>query len=116
MDSSPYDDLLRAAARAICAATSITKAGDADVIFDTPDDLTWDMSTSPPTAAPRWRLYEERARAALEAMNFPEIAEIIAAILKTVEKGRSASAPQILEHAFEDIEKLSRLILRKIDV
>jgi len=102
---------VRRAAKAICATTNIAKPGTSDIIFDAPDDLTWDASISPPNPVPRWRLYEDRAQAAIDALDLPEIASMAAYIIKQVERGRNATAPQIVEHAFQEIEALARNLL-----
>jgi hypothetical protein len=113
MESPLYQALVRKAARAICATTNIAKSGAGDVIFDAPDDLTWDASISPPIPVPRWRLYEECGRAAVEALDLPQIASMAALLIKQVERGRNATAPQIIDHAFQEIEALARNILQR---
>ena len=114
MDASVYETIVRKVARAICAATNIAKPGQNDVILDAPDDLSWDATVSPPRPVPRWILYEERGRAAVDAMNISKIAEMAAFIVRQVDKGKNATAPQIVDHAFQDIEKLARGILDQV--
>ncbi len=115
MEASNYDSLVQRAARAICAATNIAAPGEREVIYDAPDDLTWDKSTVPPQPAPRWRLYEERGRAAVNAVGVSQIADALRAILKQVERGRNAVAPLIVERAFQDIESLARRALDQVE-
>lgn len=111
MDESEYHTMVRKAARAICASTNVAKPGEPDVIYDAPDDLSWDVSEGSPRAIPRWRIYEKPARAAIEALGIADLQDRIAAVLRAVERGRAAAAPQILDHALSDIETLVRGIL-----
>ncbi len=111
MASSHYEALVRIAARAICANTKLSRPGATDVIYDAPDDLIWDRSTVPPRPAQRWRLYEERGRAALNAVGIAQMTDALLSILKQVERGRNAAAPLIVEHAFRDIDSLARSAL-----
>ena len=84
------------------------------MIYDAPDDLMWDHSTVPPRPAQRWRLYEEPARAALNAVGIFQMADALISILKQVERGRKAAAPLIVEHAFRDIDGLARVALEHL--
>ncbi len=114
MASSHHEALVRRAARAICANTIISRPGAADVIYDAPDDLIWDNSTNPPRPAQRWRLYEERGRAALNAVGFAQTTEALISILKQVERGRNAAGPLIIERALRDIDALARSALERL--
>lgn len=114
MASSYFEVLVRKAARAICAHTNLSKPGETDVIYDVPDDLTWDHSTIPPRPAPRWRLYEEPGRAALNALGLDEMTDALLSIIRQVERGRNAAAPVIADHAFRDIEALARGALERL--
>jgi hypothetical protein len=105
MERFDYERLVHKAARAICANTNIAKRGQSEVVFDAPDDVTWDTSSTPPIAIPRAALYEAQGRAAVETLGIAKIADALFSILKQVERGRNATAPQIVEHAFHDIEK-----------
>ena len=84
------------------------------MIYDVPDDLMWDQSTVPPRPAPRWRLYEERGRAALNAVGIAQMTDALLSIVKQVERGRNAAAPLIVDHAFRDIEALARGALERL--
>jgi hypothetical protein len=114
MAPSPYDALVRKAARAICAKTKLSRPGPTEVIYDAPDDLMWDQSTIPPRAQQRWRLYEEPGKAALEAAGIFQIAEALIAIRAHIKKGQNAVAPQIAEHAFRTIDDLARGVLDRL--
>ena len=81
MAGSPFDTLIQRAARAICAKTNVARPGEPVVIFDNPDDLTWDGSETPPRPVPRWLLYEDRARAALEAIHVADVSQALHSIL-----------------------------------
>jgi hypothetical protein len=108
MERDDFEKLVQIAARAICANTNIAKRGQPEEVFDAPDDVTWDTSSAPPRALPRWALYEPQGRAVVESLGVVEIADALVSILKQIERGRNATAPQIVEHAFQDIEKLAR--------
>jgi hypothetical protein len=115
MEFPIYQALVRRAARAICATTNIAPPGTGDVIFDVPDDLAWDTSASPPIPVPRWRLYEGPGRAAVDALDLPQLADMATFIIRQVERGRNATAPQIADHAFREIEALARNILQRTE-
>jgi hypothetical protein len=108
------DLLVQRVARAICANTNIAKPGDFETIFDDPDDLTWDSAESPPRPIPRWRLYERRARAALEVFHVGELADALHAIRAQVKRGQQA-IPIVVERAFHDIDEFARAALEKLE-
>jgi hypothetical protein len=113
MASAPHEALIQRAARAICAQTNVARPGEAEVIFDNPDDLMWDYSKTPPRPLPRWCLYEDRARAALEAIHVDEVSQALQAILRQVKRGQSA--PIIIERSLHDIEELARRALGRLE-
>ena len=112
--SSYFEALVRRVARTICANTDLSRPGETEVIYDVPDDLMWDHSTVPPRPAPRWRLYEERGRAALNTVGIAQMTDALLSIVKQVERGRNAAAPLIVDHAFRDIEALARGALERL--
>jgi hypothetical protein len=114
MSETPYDALVQKAARAICSKTDIAKAGHGEVIFDNPDDLMWDYSIDPPRPLPRWRLYETRAEAALEAIHVVEVSEAFHLILRQVKRGQNA-VPLIVERSFHDIAVLAERALEYLE-
>jgi hypothetical protein len=57
----------------------------------------WDYSKTPPRPLPRWRLYEDRARAALEAIHVDEVSQALQAILRQVKSGRSTISRSLLD-------------------
>ena len=114
MAEASYDALIRRAARAICATTNLAGPGDKEVILDNPDDLTWDYSNSPPRPVPRWHLYENRARAALEAIHVDEVIQAFRSILRQVKRGRNA-IPIVVERSFHEIEESARRALEDLE-
>ena len=106
--------LVQQVARAICAKTNVARAGEADVIFDSPDDLYWDDSMGDPRPLPRWRLYEDRALAALQAAHVVEVRHALRSILRQVKRGQDA-VPVVIERSFHDIENLARRALSQLD-
>ena len=110
MARTPWEDLVQRAARAICAKTNLARPGEAEVIFDNPDDLTWDNSSDPPRPLLRWHLYEESARAALESIHTAEVSQALHSILRQVKRGQS-SVPIVIERSFHEIEKLAQQAL-----
>ncbi len=114
MAETRYDALVRRAARAICATTNLAPPGEKEVILDNPDDLTWEYSNGPPRPVPRWHLYENRARAALEAIQVDEVIQAFHSILRQVKRGQNA-VPIIVERSFHDIEQLARRALENLE-
>ncbi len=114
MEGTPYDSLIQRIARAICAKTNIAWPAEAEVIFDNPDDLMWDYSKSPPRPLPRWRLYEDRARAVLEVIHVVEVSQALHSILREVKRGQT-DFPIILERALHEIEELAHRALGQLE-
>jgi hypothetical protein len=114
MPPAPHEALIQRAARAICANTNVARPGEAEVILDNPDDLMWDYSKTPPRPLPRWRLYEDRARAALEAIQVDEVSQALHAILRQVKRGQS-DFPVVIERSLHDIEELVQRALGRLE-
>ena len=114
MGGTPFDALIQRAARAICAKTNVARSGEPEVIFDNPDDLMWDGSETPPRPLPRWLLYEDRARAVLEAIQVAELSQALHSILRQVKRGQG-SVPIIIERSLHEIEELAQRALRHLE-
>jgi len=114
MSGTPYDALVQKAARAICSKTDIAKPGQGEAIFDNPDDLMWDYSNDLPRPLPRWRLYETRAEAVLEAIHAVEVSQAFQQILRQVKRGQNA-VPPIIERSFHDIAVLAERALEYLE-
>jgi len=110
MAGTPFDTLVQRAARAICAKTNVARSGEAEVILDNPDDLTWDRSETPPRPVPRWLLYEDRARAALEAIHVADVSQALHSILRQVKRGQT-DVPTIVKRSLHEIEELAERAL-----
>jgi hypothetical protein len=114
MSGTPYEVLVQKAARAICSNTDIAKPGQGETIFDNPDDLMWDYSIDPPRPLPRWRLYETRAEAVLEAIHAVEVSQAFHLILRQVKRGQNA-VPHIVDRSFHDIAVLAERALEYLE-
>lgn len=114
MAGTPSDTLIQRAARAICAKTNVARPGEAVVIFDNPDDLTWDGSETPPRPVPRWLLYEDRARAALEAIHVADVSQALHSILRQVKRGQT-DVTIIVERSLLEIEELAERALGHLE-
>lgn len=69
------NDMIERVARAICAKTNIATVGETEVIYDNPDYVIPARARVDGIPIPRWRLYLDQARAAIEATGC-EISEI----------------------------------------
>jgi hypothetical protein len=114
MAGSRFDILIQRAARAICGKTNVARPGETVIIFDNPDDLTWDGSETPPRPVPRWLLYEDRARAALEAIHVADVSQALHSILRQVKRGQS-DVPMIVTRSLHEIQELAERALGHLE-
>jgi len=114
MVETPYDSLTQRVARAICAKTNVARPGETEEIFDNPDDLMWDGTKCPPRPLPRWRLYEDRARAVLEVVHVAEVSQALRSILHQAKRGKS-DFPMIIEQSLHEIEDLAQRALGHLE-
>ena len=98
-----YEAMVAHLARVLCANTNVATRDSPLPIYDEPDDLVWLESPNGPVLAARWRLYEERARIALEITRYvPKEA----ALLLSLEELRTArSADRLPDFAL--LEKIA---------
>jgi hypothetical protein len=64
-------EMVERVARAICAKTNIAMEGVTEVVLDNPDYVIPGNRRFDKTDTPRWKLYVDQSRAAIEAMREP---------------------------------------------
>ena len=85
-----YEAMVAHLARVLCANTNVATRDSPVPIYDVPDDLVWLDSPDGPVLAARWRLYEERARIALEITRFVPREAALLGILEELRTARGA--------------------------
>ncbi len=83
-----YDAMVAHLARILCANTNVAPKDSPLPIYDVPDDLVWLESPQGPVLAARWRLYEERARIALQISGYVEKRAALMSILQELQNAR----------------------------
>lgn len=86
-----YDAMVMRLARLLCANTNVATRDSPAPVYDEPDDLVWLESPNGPVLAARWRLYEQRARLALDLTKYAQTQEALATILVELRDARLAA-------------------------
>ena len=85
-----YDAMAVHLARILCAKTNVAGKDSPVPIYDVPDDLVWLESPQGQVLAARWRLYEERARIALQVCGYVDKRLALLSILQELQNARQA--------------------------
>jgi hypothetical protein len=106
--SDSYDALVMRLARVLCAKTNVATRDSPVPVYDVPDDLVWLDTPGGPLLAARWRLYEERAHAALVLMRYEDTQEALATVLAELREARQADR-------LPDLALLEKLVVSVTD-